>query len=173
MIAEAAVGDHGDLDPVRQRRGEAHQNLIFMGVAPPLQRLGIDRQPIERRRPSMAGEQRQHQRGLAVGVEIGPVQGDGDFGPAADDEGHPLGQQGVDIDPLVGQQAVHLLDGVLRVQPACQRQALADQRDRQRGRLDRSQRSSGQGEDALGMQAVAQQALQDTVDAVERNLLAG
>ena len=121
----------------------------------------------------MAGEQRQHQRGLAVGVEVGPVQRHGDFGPAADDEGHPLGQQGVDIDPLVGQQAVNLLDGALGVQPARQRQALADQRDRQRGGLDRPQRGSGQGEDTLGMQAVVEQALQDAVDAVERNLLAG
>ena len=63
------------------------------------------------------------ERGLAVGVEVGPVQGNGDLRPLADDEGHPMAQQGIDIDPLVGQHAVDLLDRVFGGQPPCQRQS--------------------------------------------------
>ena len=121
----------------------------------------------------MPGDQRQHERGVAVGVEVGPVEGDGDFRPLADDERHPMGQQGIDIDCRVGQHAIDLLDGVFGVQSTRQRQALPDQCDRHRGGVDRPQRGAGQREDALGMQAVTEQAFQEALDAFERYLLAG
>ncbi|PNE11054.1 MAG: hypothetical protein CR217_11010 [Beijerinckiaceae bacterium] len=47
-----------------------------------------------------------------------------------------MAQCGVDIDPLVGQQPVHLLDRMLGHQAARQGEALADRIDRQRSGLD-------------------------------------
>ena len=53
-----------------------------------------------------------------------------------DHVGDPVAQCGVDIDPLVGQQPVHLLDRMLGHQAARQGEALADRIDRQRSGLD-------------------------------------
>ena len=77
-------------------------------------------------------------------------------------------QQGIDVDALVGQQPVHLLDRVLGQPPACQRQTLADQADRQRGGLDRAKRGPGKGLHALGVQIVAEQRVEEAVNAFER-----
>lgn len=82
-------------------------------------------------------------------------------------------QQSVDIDPLVGQHAVDLLDRVLGHKPAGQRQTLPDQRDRERGGLDRPQRGSRQRQDALGMQVSGEHGSQEAVDVLERDLLVG
>jgi len=68
-------------------------------------------------------------------------------------------QQGIDIDPWVGQQPVHLLAGCESIQrdrmlgqaSAGQRQALADHGDCKRGRLDHPKGGPGQRKHALGM----------------------
>ena len=58
--------------------------------------------------------------------------------------GDPVAQCGVDIDPLVGQQPVHLLDRMLGYQAARQGEALADRIDRQRSGLDDAEGGVGQ-----------------------------
>ena len=55
-----------------------------------------------------------------------------------------MAQCGVDIDPLVGQQPVHLLDRMLGYQAARQGEALADRIDRQRSGLDDAEGGVGQ-----------------------------
>jgi hypothetical protein len=61
----------------------------------------------------MRGNQRQHDGRLLVAVEVGPVHGDVDAGAGTDHIRHPAAQSGRNIDPLVGQEAIHLFDGVL------------------------------------------------------------
>ena len=82
-----------------------------------------------------------------------------------------MAQQGIDVDPRVGQQPVHLLDRVLGQAPTGQRQALIDHADRERGALDHPQRGPGQGKDALGMQVWREKRLQELMDALERERL--
>ena len=74
VIAEAAIGHDADLDTVRECLGQAHQDLVFIAVASVLRRRRLDRQPIQRRRPPVTGEHRQHERRLAVCLELGPVR---------------------------------------------------------------------------------------------------
>jgi hypothetical protein len=50
-------------------------------------------------------------------------------------------------------------------------ETLPDQRDCQRGGLDRPQRGSGQGENALCVQVLTEHAFQEALDALERELL--
>ena len=173
VVAEATISHDANLDIRGQCLGQAHQDLILVAVATVLQRGRLDRQPDQRRRPAMAGEQRQHDRRLAVGVELGPVHGHRDAGPLADDIGYPVDQQSIDIDPLVGQHAVDLLDGILGQQSTGQRQTLADQGHRERGGRDRPERSPRQRENTLGMQVFGEQGLQEAMDALERDLLVG
>jgi hypothetical protein len=92
----------------------------------------------------MPGQQREHDGGLAVGVEIGPIHGHIDAAPGSYHVGDPVAQCGVDIDPLVGQQPVHLLDRMLGHQAARQGEALADRIDRQRSGLDDAEGGVGQ-----------------------------
>jgi hypothetical protein len=64
-----------------------------------------------------------------------------------------------------------VFDRILGRQPASQRQTLPDQGDRERGGFDRPQRGSSQGENALGVQILAEHAFQEALDALERDLL--
>jgi hypothetical protein len=90
------------------------------------------------------GQQREHDGGLAVGVEIGPIHGHIDAGAGSHHVGNPVAQRGVDIDPLVGQQPVNLLDRVLGHQTPRQGKALADRIDRQGRGLDDAEGGVGQ-----------------------------
>jgi hypothetical protein len=126
-VTEAAVGHEADLDPDGQRLGQADQRLVLVAVAAVLQGRRLNTQPEQRRGPAMPAEQREHQRGLTVGGELSPVHCHGDCRPLADHMADPERQQGVDVNPRVGQQAVDLLDGMPGFQAARQCQALADQ----------------------------------------------
>ena len=84
-----------------------------------------------------------------------------------------MDQQGVDIDPLVGQHAVDLLDRILGHKPTGQRQTLADQGHRERGGLDRPEGGPRQRENAIGMQVLGEQASQQAVNALKRDLPVG
>jgi hypothetical protein len=79
-----------------------------------------------------------------------------------------MDQQSIDVDALVGQQPVHLLDGVLGQPPARQRQTLADQANRQRCRLDRPERGAGQRLHPFGVQLAAEQRFEEVVNSVKR-----
>jgi hypothetical protein len=56
----------------------------------------------------MPGQQREHDGGLAIGVEIGPIHGYIDAS-AGSHVGNPVAQCRVDIDSLVGQQPICLV----------------------------------------------------------------
>ena len=92
----------------------------------------------------MAGQQRQHDGGLTVGVELGPVHGHVDAAAGSHHVWDPVAQRGIEIDPLVGQQAVHLFDGMLGHQAARQGEALSDCIDGQGGGPDDAERGVGQ-----------------------------
>ena len=171
-VAEAAVGNEADLDPDGQRLGQADQRLVLVTVAAVLQGRRLDAQPEQRCGPTMAAEQREHQRGLAVGGELGPVHRHGDRRTLADHMADPVRQQGVDVDARVGQQAVDLLDGMLGLQAARQCQALADQRHRQRAAPHYPQRGARQGLHALGMQVLAEHASEELLHRRHGDLLA-
>jgi hypothetical protein len=83
----------------------------------------------------MPGQQREHDGGLAVGVEIGPIPGHVDAAAGSHHVGNKMARCGVDFDTLVGQQPVHLLDRALGQKAARQGEALA-------GRIDRKAKRS-------------------------------
>jgi hypothetical protein len=54
-------------------------------------------------------------------------------------------------------------------QPAAgQRETLADEPDRQRGRLDRAERGAGEGFHSFGVEIVAEQGVEEAVNTLER-----
>ena len=57
---------------------------------------------------------------------------------------HPMGQDGVDIDAIVGQQPVHLFDSVFGDQATREGQPLTDCMNRQRCGPDDAERGIGQ-----------------------------
>ena len=131
LIAEAAVSHDADTDAGGQHLGKTPQDLILVAVAPIFQRRLVNRQPHQRRRPAMPGDQRQHDRRLVVGIEIGPIHRDRDAGPLRKYIKYPLGEQRAHHDPLVRQHAVDLLDRMLGQKPAGHCQTLADQGHRE------------------------------------------
>jgi len=165
LVAKATIRHDAHAHPGGQHLGQALQHLILVRIPTVLQRGLADRQPDQRRRAAVAGQQRQHDRRLVIGVELGPIQGDHDAVPAAHHIGHPVNQQCINIDPTVGQHSVHLLDRMLGQPSARQCQPLADHADRQRCRLDHPQRRPGQRLHALGVQVIAKQRVQEAVDA--------
>jgi len=102
MIAEAAVGDDADLDLRRQDLSQPHQQAVLIEIALILQGFLVHRQPDEWRGATVFGDQRQHDGGLVVGVEVGSVHGDRDGGAGTDDIGHPQGQDVINLDAGVG-----------------------------------------------------------------------
>jgi len=60
----------------------------------------------------MAANQRQHDRRLVIGIEVGPVHGDNNIRARPDRMGNPSFREFVDVNSRVREQPVHLLDGV-------------------------------------------------------------
>ena len=116
----------------------------------------------------MIGDQRQHDGRLVVSIEIGPVHRHDDGGARADDVGHPQGQDLIDFDAVVGQQAVHLLDRVLGRPAARRGEAMSDSRNRERGAVQDADRGIAQAVDAFGMQVVFEYAAEQAVHRVVR-----
>ena len=79
----------------------------------------------------------------------------------------PVGQDGVDIDAIVGQQPVYLFDRVFGDQATREGQPLTDCMNRQGCGPDDAQCGVGQGQDAFGVHIGTQQAVQEPVNAVE------
>ena len=115
----------------------------------------------------MACHEREQDGGLFVGIEIGPVHGDLDGGAGAGDLADPMGEDGVEVDPWVGQQPVHLFDGVLCFQPARDRQPLSDGVHREGTGAHDAERGVRQGQDAFGMHVGAEQPFQERLDVFE------
>jgi hypothetical protein len=78
-----------------------------------------------------------------------------------------VAQRGVDIDPCVGQQPVHLLGGMLGYQAARQSETLTDRIDGQGRGPDDAEGGVGQGQDALGVQVAIKQAGQEAMHVLE------
>ena len=132
-----------------------------------LERALVDRQPHQGRGAPMVGDQRQHDGGLVVGIEVGPVQGHQNGGSCADDVGHPAGEDGIDVDLGVGKQAVDLLGGMLGVQAAGGGEAPADRADRKGTAAQHAERRVAERGDALGVQVVIEHAAQDLAHLVD------
>jgi hypothetical protein len=126
VVAEAAIGEEGDLAPRRENLGEPHQAGILVGVALVREFVLPHRQPQQWRGAALAGDQMQGEGGLPVTVELGPVHGDQDRLACADHVRHPMGEAVPHIDALVAEQPVHLLDRVFGHQPARLRQRLTN-----------------------------------------------
>ncbi len=80
----------------------------------------------------MPFKQKQHDGRLAVGIEIRPVHGHNNTVALSHNVGHPVNQQGVDINAAIRQQPINVLDDMLWQQTFRQRQALANQANHQR-----------------------------------------
>ena len=117
VVAEAAIGHDAHPDIGGQDFGQAHQDLILVAVATVFQRRLVHGQPNQRRGPSVAGQQRQHDRRLTVGVEFGPVHRHRDAVAFADNVRHPMPQQGIDVDALVGNSRSTCLTACLVSRP--------------------------------------------------------
>jgi hypothetical protein len=159
VVAEAVIGEEGDLAPRRENLGEPHQAGILVVVALIREFVLPHRQPQQWRGAALAGDQMQGEGGLPVTVELGPVHGDQDRLARADHVRHPMGEAVPHIDALVAEQPVHLLDRVLGHQPARLRQRLTDHRHRQGRAGHHAQRRPAQRLDPLGVQAMLEQPL--------------
>ena len=84
----------------------------------------------------MVADQRQHDGGLVVGIEVGPIHGHHNGVACANDEWHPAHQNIVHVDGGVGEQPVDLLDCMLGLQTARCGQALANGADQRARSLD-------------------------------------
>ena len=101
LIAEPTIRYDQDFNIRRQRLGKLHQHTILIGVAMVLQRRLVDGKPHQGRRPAMAADQRQHDRRLVIGIEVGPVHDDNDIRARPDRMGDPSFREFVDVDPRV------------------------------------------------------------------------
>ena len=105
LIAEAAVGHDAHLDPRRQQLGQPDQHAMLVEAAALLERALVDGQPYQGCRATVVADQGQHDGGLVVGVEVGPIHGHHDGAACADDEGHPAHQNIVDADGSIGRSS--------------------------------------------------------------------
>jgi hypothetical protein len=117
------------------------------------------------------GDQRQHDGGLLVGIEVGPVQCHHDGAACADDVGHPAGEDVVDPDVRIGEQAVDLFGGMLGVQASGGGKAPADGADRERGATQHANGGVAERVDALGVKVMVQHAAKDSPDRGEGQAL--
>jgi hypothetical protein len=156
LVAEAAVGEDRDLHAVGQHLTEPLEEHVLMLIPPPLQ-LGLHhRLPEQRRGPTMARDHRKDDGGLVIVIEVGPVERRYDLRPVAEDVRDPTREKGPHWDALVAQQPVHLLHGVLRLQPLSHRERVPDGVDAQGGALQDSDRGAGQRRHALGVQVISE-----------------
>jgi len=163
-VAEAAIGQDRHRHALGQDRLQTRQAEVFDVVALVLQFVLVDRQPQQRRRPAVAGEEGQSERGLIVGVEIGPIHRHDDRLALAHDLARPWREHVPYDDPGVAQQAIDLFDRVSVHQAARLRQCMPDDRDGQRGPRQNPQRPIGQRKNPLGVQAPRKRALQKVMN---------
>ena len=150
-VAEAAIGQDRDDGALGQRLGEAEQTEVFIVVALSLQLALEDRQPQQRRRPAVVGDEVQRQGRLVACVEVGPIHGDDDRAALADHLGHPGAEHVPYDDALIAEQSVDLLDGVLGEPTSRLSQGMADDRNGERSARHDPERGAGQQIDALGV----------------------
>ena len=116
----------------------------------------------------MPGHEREHDRGLLIRIEVGPVHRNLYVAARPHHVTDPVEQDGVDVDPIVGQQPVHLLDRVFGDQAARQCEPLTDRIDRQRRGSDDPERGVGERQHAFGMRIAVEQAGQEAVHVLQK-----
>src|SRR5208282_5879488 len=149
LVAEAAVGDHAHLDVGRQQFGQPDQQAMLVEAAVVLERALVDPrvkpgdQPYQgcgttprvkpggRLRSVISDSMMVACLSASPGSSpwagsVGPIQRYHDGSSCADDVGHPAGEDIVDLDVRVGEQAIDLFGGMLGVQATGGGQALAD-----------------------------------------------
>jgi hypothetical protein len=99
----------------------------------------------------VAGDEMQRERGLIVGVEIGPVHRQHDLAPRAHDRANPRTEQVPGDHARVAQQPVDLFDRRLGEQATRVRERVTDQRNGKRRPGHDTERSVGQRQDALSL----------------------
>jgi hypothetical protein len=156
----AAIGQDRHRHALGQHLLQAGQAEVFEVVALVLQFVLVDRQPQERRRPAVAGDEAQSQRRLIVGAEIGPVHRHDDRLALAHHLANPRREKLPHDDPGVAQQAVNLFDRVSVRKTARLRQRMPDDRNGQRRPRHNPQRPIGQRKNPLAVQAPRKRALQ-------------
>ena len=118
--------------PSGSQRLQAGQAQVLEIVALVLQFVLVDGQPEERRGPAVAGDEMQRERGLIVGVEVGPVHRHHNLAPLAHDLANPRTEQLPGDHARVAQQPIDLFDRGLGEQSTRLRERLADQGNRER-----------------------------------------
>ena len=166
-VAEAAVGQDRHGHALGQQRLQPGQAQVLEIVALVLQFVLVDGQPEERRGSSVAGDEMQRERGLVVGVEVGPVHRHDDLAPLAHDLANPRAEQVPGDHARVAQQPVDLFDRRLGEQSTRLRQRLPDQGNRQRRPGHHPERSIGQRQHALGVQVVDEHAVQEFMNEIK------
>ena len=159
LVAEPTVGEQRDGHVVGEALVQPLDQLVLMIVPLVFEGRLANGQPNQRRSPAMAGDEVAGQRGVIVGIELGPIERNHDLLALTDHEPCPRGEQRPHLDPTVTEQAVGLLHPVLlapagrmRIAAARSRESTAQRRPgrRQRhsptttlaGRGDRLRRSS-------------------------------
>ena len=104
---------------------------------------------------AVAGLQADDQGAVVILVKLGPVHGDDNLFALGNDIGHPILKQEPDVELGVGQQAVDLFDGMLAVNTAGNREAIANGMDGERAGAEHALGCICQREDALGMHVLA------------------
>ena len=166
-VAEAAVGQDRHGDALRQERLQPGQAQVLEIVALVLQFVLVDGQPEERGGPSVAGDEMQRERGLVVGVEVGPVHRHDDLAPLAHHLANPRGEQVPGDHARVAQQAIDLFDRGLGEQSARLRERLPDQGNCERRPGHHPERSIGQRQHALGVQVVDKHPFQELMNEIK------
>jgi hypothetical protein len=170
LVAEASVGEHRHLHALGEDLAKALEQPILVLIPPALQ-LGLHHGlPEERRGPTMARDHRQHDGGLVVLVEIGPVERSRDLEPVADDERDPAREQVPGGNAVVAEQPVDLLHRVLGPETLRHRERLADGVDPEGGTLQHPHGGSGERGHALRVEVVCEDGGDELGDpvAVER-----
>jgi hypothetical protein len=75
VIAESSIGQDGDAHVLRNRLSQPQQQRVLVLVAPVLQRVRSHGLPEQGRGPTVLSDAVEHERRMAVGVEVGPIQG--------------------------------------------------------------------------------------------------
>lgn len=153
-VAKAAVGKDRDGAGRRHEFLQPHQARILESIALRGQFLLPDGQPQQGRCPPVPSDQAEHQRGLPIPVELGPVHRNQHFPTRTDLMGNPMGEAVPHVDALVAYQPIYLLDRVLGHQAPRLGERLADHRDRQRRARHYPKRRPSQRIDALGVQVM-------------------
>src|SRR6516225_3816659 len=92
-VAKTAIGQDRRRHALRQKRLQPGQAQILKIVALVLQLILVDGQPKKRRGSPVACDEMQRERGLIVGIEIGPVHRHDDIAPGSHDLGNPRPEQ--------------------------------------------------------------------------------